>query len=86
MSQTTSTTKDTDEDRLEAFAELLVVFLMILSLVTACAYITINGYPPTGFITGQEVILSNTNDTHNDPDRDRAKRMYQPGDAGHITY
>lgn len=86
MSQTTSTTKDADEDRLEAFAGLLVVFLMILSLVTACAYITINGYPPTGFITGQEVILSNADDTHNDPDRDRAKRMYQPGDAGHITY
>lgn len=86
MSQTTSTDTPTDENRCLEYVALFIMFSMIVGLVIACAYININGYPPAGFVTGQKIIGSNANNTHNDPNRDHAKRMYQPGDAGHITY
>lgn len=86
MSQTSSTTNNTDEDRWLGFIGLIFTLLVIIGLTIACAYVTINGYPPAGFVMGQHIIGSNAKDTHNDPDRDRAKHMYQPGNAGQITY
>ena len=58
----------------------------VLALIAMCAWTTYNGYPPKDFITGQGVIGHNIRDTKGDPNPDRAKHMYQPKDAGQITY
>lgn len=65
----------------------LCAFLgLVLSLIAMCAWTIYTDYPPKGFITGQEVIVSHERDTKGDPNPDRAKHMYQPRDAGQITY
>lgn len=86
----TSQPNDSQNEECSSYAAQLLTlctFLCLLSaLIATCAWVFYNGYPPKGFVTGQEVILSNADNTHNDPDRDHAKRMYQPGDTGQITY
>ena len=65
----------------------LCAFLgLVLSLVAMWAWVFYNDHAPKGFITGQEVILSHERDTKGNPNPDRAKHMYQPRDAGQITY
>lgn len=61
-----------------------ICFVLVLLETYGYAYHV--SYPPKDFITGQGVILSHERDTQGDPNSDRAKRMYQPGDAGQITY
>ena len=58
----------------------------VLVLTAMCEWTIYNDYPPKGFITGQEIILSHERDTKGDPNPERAKHMYQPGNAGQITY
>lgn len=55
-------------------------------LIAICAWTICTDYPPKGFATGQEVIIHNIRETKNDPNTDHAKHMYQPGNAGQITY
>lgn len=86
MSETKPTTNTTNENDCMGYIALFIMFSMVLGLAIACAHITINGRPPAGFVMGHHIIGSNANNTHNDPNHDRAKRMYQPGDAGKITY
>lgn len=78
-----------DEKCSSAIAETIAfcgLVSLIWLLIAMCAWTTYNGYPPKGFVTGQSVILSHDRDTKGDPHPDRAKHMYQPGDAGQITY
>ena len=86
----TSQPNDSQNEECSSYvAQLLVlcVFLCLLSaLIATCAWMSYNGYPPKGFITGQSVIKHHIRDTKGDPNPDRAKHMYQPRDAGQITY
>ena len=63
---------------------LFICFLLFLAFFPSYTYYT--SLPPKDFITGQNVIRSDIRNTRNDPNPNLAKRMYQPGDAGQITY
>lgn len=83
----TSLVSKSSQDKECNLCTILAVFgVGSLIILGVSAYNTFNYKPPEGFITGQSIILSHGRDTKDDPNPDRAKRMYQPRDAGQITY
>lgn len=82
---------NTTQDDKWAFGVVQVITLcaflgLVLSLIAMCTWTIYTDYTPKGFTTGQKVILSHDRDTKGNLNPDRAKHMYQPKDAGQITY
>lgn len=86
MTSQPNTPQDEECSSLVLMAILCAFLGLVLSLIAMCAWTIYTDYPPKGFITGQEVIVSHERDTKGGPNPDRAKHMYQPKDSGQITY